>query len=283
MNIQVIELFGKSLFSLVEIPDLVQFPTNMPSDEAAFVFILEGHCHNYTDLEDFDLKAGNAVLAKSGNGVFKTHEVNGNRGFKAISIRFHKDVLEELYQMDPYPFFESSAVPVTTNSVKIESDVLVRQYVESILIYFNRKESIGENLLILKLKELIAILLHTTEAANVKEVMSNLFEKRTYEFKEVVKAHIFSSISITDLARLTHNSLSSFKKEFKRVFNDTPGNYLINRRIEKVAELLPNTQEPITLIAYHCEFKTLAHMSRVFKARYGVSPSEYRENFLDKR
>lgn len=282
MKLRTIELFGKSLFNLSTIDELVQFPTPMPENEAAFVYVLEGHCTNYTELEDFDLKKGQAILAKTGDGIFKNHEINGSSTFRAISIRLHKEVLEKLYQNETTPFFKKSHLPLTANSVMVKSNKLIEKYIESTLFYIENQELIKEDLIVLKLKELITILLQTEDSPKVIEIMSNLFEKRTFEFKEIIRSHLFSSLSINELAQLTNLSLSSFKKEFNRVYNDTPNNYLIGERIKEVAQLLLNSNESITNIAYDCEFKTLAHMSRVFKAKYGVSPSEYRLNFSDK-
>ncbi|MCG8332780.1 MAG: AraC family transcriptional regulator [Chitinophagales bacterium] len=283
MEIRTIELFGKSLFSIVTINELVTMPTPMPENEAAFVFILKGACISYSEIDELKLSAQDAVLAKCGNSTLKTLPINGNPVYSALSIRFHKEVLEKIYADTPSPFYEQGGTSLTANSVKVVVNPLLRQFIDNLISYFDHQELLTEEFLTLKLKELIVLLLQTEDAPKVKAIMNNLFEKRTFEFKEVIKAHICSSLSITELAQLTNLSLSSFKKKFKQVYNDTPNNYIINRRIEKVASLLPYSDESLSNIAYDCEFKTLAHMSRVFKAKYGISPSEYRLNFSDKR
>lgn len=282
MNIETIDLFGKTLFSKVYIKELIQMPTPMPDDEAGFVYVLKGKCLNHTETDQLSIRANQGVLAKSGNSLFKTLKHNNSDEYEAVSIRFHKEVLTRLYQDKETPFFKKTNVSFKTNSVFVSPNILINEYIKSILPYFNNKELLSDNLLILKLKELIILLLQTESYPRVIEIMSNLFEKKTFRFREVVHAHIFSSININELAQLTHMSLSSFKKEFKRVFNDTPQNYIIGKRIEKVAKMLPNSSDSISNIAYDCQFQTLAHMSRVFKSKYGVSPSEYKKNFSDK-
>ncbi len=283
MNIKSIDLFGKTLFSWVTIEQLVQMHTPMPENEAGFVYILKGSCVSYSETDELNIATNQAVLAKCGNSTFRTLIYGGSPEYSAISVRFHKDVLEKLYNDSPSPFFKKSERPLTVNSVLIESNELISQFAKSLIYYFDNKELLTEELLVLKLKELIVLLLQTENAPKVLEIMNNLFERKTFEFKEVIKAHICSSVNINELAQLTNHSLSSFKKEFKRIYNDTPSNYIIGQRIEKVAELLPTSNDTISNIAYSCEFKTLAHMSRVFKAKYGVSPTEYRLNFSDKR
>lgn len=283
MNIQTITLFEKPLFNYVVIDELLELPASMPEHEAGFVYILEGRCKNFTELKEFDLKKGEAVLAKSGDGIFKTLMHQGKPNFKAISIRFHKSVLEQLYKDSPSPFYEDHKVPLQSNSTTVESNVFIEQYISNLLTYFEKKELVTEALLIIKLKELITLLLSFDKESRVKEIMFNLFKEKTFKFQQIIKSHIFSDISIENLAQLTNRSLSTFKRDFKVIYNNTPSNYIIDQRINKVASLLVESQESITAIAYTCEFKTLAHMSRVFKQKYGTSPSQYRMNFLDKR
>ncbi len=258
-------------------------PTPMPENEAAFVFILEGRCISYSETDTIKLSANEAVLAKCGNSTLQTLAVANKPTYSVISVRFYKDVLEKLYQNSASPFFKNKNTPFAANSTKVEINELLQRYINDLMYYFNHQEAINEELLKLKLKELIVLLLQLENAIEVIQIMSNLFEKKTFEFKEVIKAHICSPLSIDELAQLTNLSRSSFKKKFKQVYNDTPNRYIINRRLEKVATLLPNSDESISNIAYDCEFKTLAHMSRVFKAKYGMSPSEYRQSFSGKR
>ncbi|OUS01978.1 hypothetical protein A9Q86_04820 [Flavobacteriales bacterium 33_180_T64] len=283
MKIEAIELFGKTLLSKVTIEEPIEMPTPMPEDEAAFVYILKGCCINYSETDELKLQANQAVLAKCGNNTFKTIPVNGSSTYSAISIRFHKDILERIYHNSASPFFKNTTTPLTVNSVTVETNALITAYINTLNFYFDHQDLVTEDLLILKLKELITLVLQTENAPKVLEIMTNLFEKKTFEFKEIIKAHICSSVTIKELAQLTNHSLSAFKKEFKRVYKDTPNNYMINQRIEKVAELLPTSNETISHIAYDCEFKTLAHLSRVFKAKYGITPSEYRLNFSGKK
>lgn len=283
MSVTSIELFGKPLFNKVAIPHPLKLATPMREDEAAFVYVLQGGCINYTETEELKLTAGQAVLAKCGNSTFSTLKTEGEPEYQAIVVKFHKEVLEKLYENSPSPLLKKASHELKVNMAFVETTALIEQYVNSLIAYFENPGLVNEDLLRLKLNELLLLLLQGNNAPEVLGIMHHLFEKKTFEFKEVVKNHVCSSLSIEELAQLTNHSLSAFKRKFHQVFNDTPQRYIINQRIEKVAEILPVSNEPISNIAYDCEFKTLAHMSRVFKAKYGVSPSEYRLTFSDKR
>ncbi len=283
MDVKTIELFDKPLFNLVTMSEPIKMVTAMPEDEAGFVYILKGGCINYSETEELRLSEKQAVLAKCGNSTFSTITVDGKTEYQAIVVKFHKEVIERLYQNSPSPFSNNSTYELKVNSAMIDTNVLLEQYASNLISLFEHPELISEELLKLKLNELILHLLSSQNSPKVLGIMTNLFEKKTFQFKEIINAHIFSSLGIEELAQLTNQSLSTFKKTFRKAYNDTPNNYLIGKRIERVAELLLVSNDTLSNIAYDCEFKTLAHMSRVFKAKYGISPSQYRLNFSDKQ
>ncbi len=113
-------------------------------------------------------------------------------------------------------------------------------------------------------------------------MVRSLFSERTFSFKEVIDAHICLPMTVENLAQLTNTSISAFKKEFKRIYNSTPSAYIIDKRIENVANRLKMSDDSISNIGYQCGFSSSSHLSRVFKTKYGISPSKYRLNFSDK-
>ncbi len=128
--------------------------------------------------------------------------------------------------------------------------------------------------------DIIVLLLNTENALIIKDIMSSLFTKRSFKFKEVIETHICSGISISDLSQLTNKSLSAFKKEFYNVYQDTPGHYIMNRKLEKVAELLLVSDDSVQDIAFNCGFKSTSHLSRSFKDKYHITPSKYRNGLV---
>jgi AraC-like DNA-binding protein len=61
---------------------------------------------------------------------------------------------------------------------------------------------------------------------------------------------------------MTNLRLSSFKREFKKNYNDAPASYIRNKRLEKSAKLLCISEKRITNIAHDCGFNDLATFSR---------------------
>ncbi|WP_240613043.1 helix-turn-helix domain-containing protein [Chitinophaga parva] len=70
--------------------------------------------------------------------------------------------------------------------------------------------------------------------------------------------------------------MSSFKREFTKLYNDSPANYIKAKRLEKAAELLQASDNRITDIALDCGFNDLANFTKSFRDKYNVTPSNYR-------
>ena len=63
----------------------------------------------------------------------------------------------------------------------------------------------------------------------------------------------------------------------------TPHNYLIRLRLDRACNLLLHTKLPINLIADKVGYKTARYFSKAFFDRYGMTPTEYRNKYLEKQ
>ncbi|MBL4624272.1 MAG: helix-turn-helix transcriptional regulator [Flavobacteriales bacterium] len=71
---------------------------------------------------------------------------------------------------------------------------------------------------------------------------------------------------------------SSFKRDFKKYFNESPAKYFKNKKLTKAAELLARTSLLISEIAWDCGFENAAHFSTSFTDKYSQSPRNYRDD-----
>ncbi|MCI3279059.1 helix-turn-helix transcriptional regulator [Streptomyces cylindrosporus] len=67
-----------------------------------------------------------------------------------------------------------------------------------------------------------------------------------------------------------------FLRAFKEAYGETPGQYLTHRRIERAEEMLRSADLSVTEICNLVGFSSLGPFSSRFKARTGLTPSEYR-------
>ena len=277
-----IDLFGKLLFEKAVIKPPFKIDVPMP-DEACFLHVRQGEYYSVSEEESLTVPEKQAVLMKCGNYLGKMVGNPKNGIYEAIAVHFFPEVLKKVYEDALPEFLKKHNYRFHQNMVKLESTKLIEKYIESLFFYFEHPQLVSNDILILKLKEIILLLLQTENSPKVIEILSNLFTQRTFEFKKIIEAHIFSDLDIKDLAQLTNLSLSSFKRKFKALYQDSPANYFKRIRLEKAAELLSISDESIGQIAFDCGFKEIAHFSSCFKEKYGFPPSLYRVNLKHKK
>lgn len=89
-----------------------------------------------------------------------------------------------------------------------------------------------------------------------------------------------TSISISGIAAMLSLNRSYFYRLFKKETGISPVEYLNRYRLEKARLFLANTKMPISQIALSTGFSSFSSFHRLFRIKYGQSPSEYRKAFL---
>jgi AraC-like DNA-binding protein len=280
---QSLELFGKNLFEKALVKPPLMLPTPM-ENEACFIFVMEGTGSVVSATEKVQLNSQEAVLLKCGNYLGRIHINEEDSNYHTMVIHLLPDVLKEIYKNEIPSFLKAEeSEKATTDLPTIKGNELLMKYIDSILFYFENPTLATEDLLVLKIKELFMLLMHTKNAPEVKRILSQLFSPQIYSMREIVDAHLYDDISVTDLALLSNHSLSSFKRKFKEIYKESTAGYLRKKKLEKAAELLKASADNIGNIAYDCGFNDLAHFSRCFKKKYKLSPSDYRLGYRNKQ
>jgi len=86
-------------------------------------------------------------------------------------------------------------------------------------------------------------------------------------------------IAVEELAARAHLSVSQLQREFRRLFGQTPGAYLLRVRLLMARRRLEETNDPFGLIALECGFYDQSHFNRAFRAHVGMPPGAYRRRF----
>lgn len=275
-----IGLFGKMLFETMILEPPFHKPNPMPN-EACFLYVLQGSYDSISEQEQIRVNSEESVLMKCGNYLSNMVATKQTDKYQAVAVHFYPDVLHKIYE-NKVPDFLKRTQPIETGMSKLKGDILIKKYIESLLFYFENPQLADEEILILKLKEIILLLNKTKNAQNIRSILSNLFNPISYSFREIVEAHLYSSITIDQLALLTGMSTSSFKREFNKIYPSSPAAYFRDKKLEKSLELLASTGLRATEIAYDCGFSNVSHFSKTFKQKYGVAPTVYKLNHFNK-
>ena len=100
--------------------------------------------------------------------------------------------------------------------------------------------------------------------------------ERTKQMLSFIHQHYAEKISLQDLSDHAGLSTKECIRLFKNTFHQTPMDYLISYRIEQAKDLLKNTEEPVTNIAFMTGFQNSAYFSKTFKKYTDLTPKQYR-------
>ena len=100
--------------------------------------------------------------------------------------------------------------------------------------------------------------------------------RRLHYAREYAAALFTTPITLDDMARAACLSPNHLLRTFKQVFDQTPYQYVIAKRIAYAQELLRSTDQGVTDICFAVGFTSLGAFSWWFRQRVGVSPTTYR-------
>jgi len=167
-------------------------------------------------------------------------------------------------------------MPIKT-AVRVAHDVGLDALFQSMRTYLAGKEKPPEPLVRLKLKELVVSVLTSGRNQELAAHFRRIGASDSPPIREIMEANFRYNLSLDEYAKLCHRSLSSFKREFQAHFHESPGKWLLRRRLDHAANLLRHSPMNITEIAFESGFVDVSHFSRVFKARFALPPMAYRQ------
>lgn len=91
----------------------------------------------------------------------------------------------------------------------------------------------------------------------------------------LMNAHIEDLLTLDDLAQIAGFSRRHIERMFLSVLGETPGDYYRGIRLDRGRNLLSTTDMPLLEIALACGFGSVAHFSKSFKLRFGVTPTKF--------
>jgi AraC-like DNA-binding protein len=194
---------------------------------------------------------------------------------EVYAVHLYPDLLKDIYKDNIPQLVKHKAAAQYVK--KIASHSIINHYIDSLSFYFEHPDLVNSELLVLKIKELILLLLQSDNSSTIAELISDLFSPRQVNLKEVIQIHLFSNLSVNELAKLAGFSISSFKREFQNIYNDTPANYLRTKKMEKAVDLLKQSDYSVSEICFQIGFNDASHFTKTFKKHTTLSPMGFRK------
>ncbi|MBQ7387563.1 MAG: helix-turn-helix transcriptional regulator [Clostridia bacterium] len=113
----------------------------------------------------------------------------------------------------------------------------------------------------------------------ISEKVQNVGKRRRLApARQYIDEHFTESVSLSELAALSNMSLTSFRREWRGTFGDTPIKYRDEKRLSLAKDMLLEGRMSVGEIALVCGFEDASYFVRFFKKHTGFTPTEYKKS-----
>jgi AraC-like DNA-binding protein len=102
--------------------------------------------------------------------------------------------------------------------------------------------------------------------------------KRLNIAKDFIDSSFNLKIELNEVSKAAGLSEHYMLREFKKLFDLTPYQYLTARRLDEAKNLLVNSNNSVTQISLLVGFEYLSSFTKLFTRRFKISPHKFREN-----
>lgn len=243
-------------------------------EQHVIAYVISGKRALHKNRKKWILDKDACVLIKKGTHI---SEIEDEPGWCVMTFFMPDDFLKRLIienQEDLPPSNQQEAE--VDHILQLHVNDICRSFFTSMMSYFAQEVPPSENLLELKFKELVLSLLFEKQNHRLLAYLRNLSDNKYPYLEDVVRNNYTFNLTLTDYANLACMSVPTFKREFKRIFKESPARWVMKKRLHLAAELLKNTSLSIGEITFECGFENQTHFSRIFKEKIGVSPLRFR-------
>ena len=237
-------------------------------------YVISGRRIFHKNNQTWELSEGSCVFVKKGAHIAERER---EEGWCVMAFFMPDDFLKQLIR-ENRNILSLVRLPEAGMDHVLPLDVsaISHSFFQSMLPYFTQNPPPPENLIELKFKELVLSLLSNPRNEHLLSYLYQLSQDSQPSIEEIMQNNFSYKLTLEQYAKLSCKSVPTFKREFKKVFKDSPARWVLKKRLKLAAELLANTELPIGEITYETGFENQTHFSRTFKEKYGLTPSRYR-------
>lgn len=186
----------------------------------------------------------------------------------------HKTVVMHLTTTRLRDFYAKLDIKPKTISQKIYTfhhHPLLESCLASLIPYFDMQELPGD-IASLKITEAISIL--RTLDKEVDHVLANFEEPGKIDLAAYMEKNFMFNLPLEKFGYLTGRSLTTFKRDFSKLFHTTPQRWLTQKRLELAHYQFVEKKKKAIDVCYEVGFENLSHFSYAFKKQFGYTPTD---------
>lgn len=231
-------------------------------------FQLSGETHAFYADGNTVISENQIILVRK-NQLIRTVKYPGKSGkYQFILILLDNETLRQ------YALEHKITLENTNSKQKLffEPNEFLNAYFLSLSPYINKTKEATPKLANLKIREAIELILQSNP--DLKNVLFDFSEPYKIDLEEFMNQNYMFNVSVEAFARLTGRSVSGFKRDFAKIFNTTPKQWLRERRLDEAMYRIKHKKEKPADFYLDLGFENLSHFYYTFKQKFGFTTTE---------
>lgn len=234
----------------------------------SFMRIISGEMKVIQAKNSYTFSAGDTVLIPRNElATFIKYPKDGKE-YKSVLITLNLERLKKFYAKIPAVNLDNTSKQV----ISFKQNPLLDSFFTSLIPYFEVNSDFPAKLISIKIDEVLTILRSIDK--NLDGLLANFSEPEKINLVDFMEKNFMFNMPIEKFAYLTGRSLTTFKRDFKKAFQDTPQKWLTQKRLELAHYQLLQKQRKPNDIYVEVGFENLSHFSFAFKKQFGYPPTK---------
>jgi AraC-like DNA-binding protein len=233
----------------------------------SFVRIISGEMKVIQADQTYEFGPGSTLLFPRNQLSAVIKQPRDGRPYKAVVFGLTVDRLKNYYLRRK----ANQSVPVNHSPRIFQGKPLLESFFASVIPYFDLEDKLPEDIANLKFEEALSILRHLDPA--IDGLLNDFSEPGRVNLPQFMEKYFRFNMPLEKFAYFTGRSQSTFIRDFKRTFKQTPQRWLTQKRLELAHEQLTKTGRKAAEIYLETGFENLSHFSFAFKKQYGYPPA----------
>jgi len=257
------------LYNYQRTQDILKTKINLSKNTISF--LRKGTKEVIGDDETVKITNQHFVIMKSGNCLMSENVSDSFKLYHSILLFFsNREVLNFL---EKYKGFSSKREGRKSFYI-FEYDNFIENYVLSLEQITRFPNQMKQHILRNKFEELMLYLIHKQGFEFLNNFVNSENDKIA-QLNAIVKNNKLNKLNLEELAFLANMSVSTFKREFSKIYKTTPMKWFSDQRMDHAAFLLrTNSKRPIEVFE-EIGYENLSNFVQAFKKKFGVTPKQF--------
>jgi AraC-like DNA-binding protein len=237
------------------------------------VYVISGKKDWFASGKIYTAQAGDALFIRKGAYTTRQYFEEDN----CVLVFFmNDDFIRNFYRDNNLRSLNNHPHSSFDQIFQLEVDDVLKSVFLSVFAYLKMQRDIPRRLVELKFRELLFNVILNPKHQSLASYLSTLLHAGKVNLDDVMMKNFRHDLQLEEFARLCDRSLSAFKRDFKSYYNQSPGKWLTEKRLEYANALLLGTDMNVNEICYEIGFANPTHFNKAFKSRYLLPPNQFR-------